>query len=196
MGAAYQRKSAVDRRQDLIQAGIACLGKHGMSGFTVENTCAQAGVSRGLINHHFSGKQGLLLSIYAEMTEYLIQTPQASTADTALVAAIDANFDEQSFNQSNLRAWLSIWGQVATHAELRALHRERYQRYQSWIEEALSAISRRYKLRFDSASVARQLIAVIDGLWLAYCLDPEKFSLQTARGECYRFLNQYGIKLV
>ena len=33
---AYRRKSAEQRKQDLINAGIACLGKGGISAFTID----------------------------------------------------------------------------------------------------------------------------------------------------------------
>ena len=70
---AYRRKSAPQRRRELIQAGITCLGKGGMSAFTIDQICKQAGVSRGLINHHFKTKEDLLVCIYANMTDHLVQ---------------------------------------------------------------------------------------------------------------------------
>ena len=192
---AYRRKSASDRRQDLIRAGIDCLGRGGMVGFTIDEICKQAGVSRGLINHHFDGKQDLLLAIYAEMTEHLTQVPDKPTAEAVLASVIEVNFDENSVNNSNLRAWLSIWGQVPTHPGLSALHRERDRIYQQRIESALREIAARDRLDLDCGSVARQLIALIDGLWLEYCLHSESFSLKAAREDCYRLLRNYGIDL-
>jgi hypothetical protein len=43
--------------------------------------------------------------------------------------------------------------------------------------------------------VARQLIALIDGLWLEYCLHSDSFSLSAARTDCYQFLAAYGVTL-
>ena len=192
---AYRRKSAADRRQELIQAGIQCLGRGGMVGFTIDEICRQAQVSRGLINHHFRGKQDLLLAIYTEMTEHLVLDSGAQSARELLASVIDTNFDEASFNKSNLRAWLSIWGQVPTQAQLSALHYERYRNYQQDIEQALRDLVAQDDLDIDTDSLARQLIALIDGLWLEYCLHSENLSLQTARDDCYRLLRSYGIEL-
>lgn len=192
---AYRRKSAADRRQDLIQAGIECLGRGGMVGFTIDEICRQARVSRGLINHHFDGKQDLLIAIYTEMTEHLALAPRGQTAEAELVSVIEINFDDNSFNKSNLRAWLSIWGQVPTDPGLSALHRERYRIYRQRIEAALRDIAQRNQLDLDCGSVARQLIALVDGLWLEYCLHSESFSLEAAREDCYRLLRNYGIDL-
>ena len=192
---AYRRKSASERRQELIQAGIECLGKGGMAGFTIDEICKQARVSRGLINHHFRGKQDLLLEIYTEMTEHLVQEPSGRSANEILSSIIDSNFDESSFNKSNLRAWLSIWGQVPTNPALNTLHLQRYQVYKKRIESALIGIVGQVNSNLDTDSIARQLIALIDGLWLEYCLHSEGFSLAAARADCYRMLNSYGIEL-
>jgi AcrR family transcriptional regulator len=190
---AYHRKTARQRRSELIDAGIACLGRGGMSAFTIDQICKQAGVSRGLINHHFDSKEALLVSIYAQMTEYLVREHEATVPRQQIASFIDGSFDAASFNKSNLRAWLAIWGQVATHAELKSLHQQRYQKYRLQLVEALTVISEAEQLAIDADSVARQLIALIDGLWLEYCLHSDGFSLDDARADCYRFLQSIGI---
>jgi TetR/AcrR family transcriptional regulator, transcriptional repressor of bet genes len=189
---AYRRKSAQQRRQELIQAGITCLGKGGMSAFTIDQICKQAGVSRGLINHHFKTKEDLLICIYADMTDHLVQDFNSDEPRQQLVEIIETSFDEQSFKPSNLRAWLSIWGEVATNEVLNSLHQKRYRKYKARIAQALKSIAEVEKTVLDADSVARQLIALIDGLWLEYCLHSTGFSLAAARADCYRFLQSHG----
>ena len=190
---AYQRKTAQQRRTELVTAGIACLGKGGMTAFTIDQICKQAGVSRGLINHHFKSKEELLVSIYAQMTDYLLRDRSADTPRRQIAGFIDSSFDAASFNKSNLRAWLAIWGQVATQPELKSLHQKRYQQYRQQLVAALSAIAADEQIDINANSVARQLIALIDGLWLEYCLHSEGFSLADARADCYRLLEGVGI---
>jgi AcrR family transcriptional regulator len=191
----YRRKSAKQRRKELIQAGIICLGKGGMSAFTIDQICKQAGVSRGLINHHFKTKEDLLTCIYADMTDHLVQESTSDKPRQQLTEIIETSFDEQSFNRSNLRAWLSIWGEVATNEALNSLHQKRYHLYKSRIASALTRIAETDKTLLDADSVARQLIALIDGLWLEYCLHSTDFSLAAARADCYRFLKSHGISI-
>ena len=74
--AAYRRKTVDQRRRELIDAGIACLGEGGMSAFTIDRICRKAGVSRGLINHHFRTKEDLLVQIYDSMTAHLVEESQ------------------------------------------------------------------------------------------------------------------------
>ena len=193
---AYHRKTAQQRRQELIQAGISCLGKGGMSAFTIDRICRQAGVSRGLINHHFKTKEDLLVCIYADMTNHLVQEFPAADPEAMLAWIIETSFDEQNFDRSGLRAWLSIWGEVATNQALNSLHQSRYNKYKARIENALLGIARLQGLELAADSVARQLIALIDGLWLEYCLHSDGFSLAAAKTDCYRFLQSHGILIV
>ena len=188
-----KRKSAAARRDELIAAGIVCLGKGGMSGFTIDQICRQAGISRGLINHHFKTKDELLVCIYAHMTDHLLHDYDSDSAQGLMTEIIETSFDEKSFNRSNLRAWLAIWGQVTSNDALRELHKVRYDHYKDRIKSALGQVSSSMSLQFNVDSVARQLIAIIDGLWLEYCLHSDGFSLSAARNDCYQFLAAYGV---
>ena len=192
---AFSRKSATQRRHELIAAAIRCLGKGGMAAFTIDQICKEAGVSRGLINHHFRSKDELLVSIYAEMTAHLIQPAPADNSADVLVSIVETSFDEHSFNRSNLRAWLAVWGQVSSNPALSDLHQQRYGAYKNRITAALIDLPETAGTRVDADSVARQLIALIDGLWLEFCLHSSGFSLQAARADCYRFLEAHGIEL-
>lgn len=166
-----------------------------MAAFTIDKICKQARISRGLVNHHFKTKDELLSCIYADMTDHLVLKGDPDDTRDLLAQIIETSFDETAFNRSNLRAWLAIWGQVPSNPALRRLHRRRYQHYKKRIQSALqkSVVGSSSSNGIDS--IARQLIAIIDGLWLEYCLHSESFSLAAARADCYRFLEAYGIRV-
>ena len=191
----FERKSSDQRRLELIEAGIACLGRGGMSAFTIDQICKQARVSRGLINHHFASKEALLLCIYAQMTDYLVRDATDESPREQIAGFIESSFDKNSFKKSNLRAWLAIWGEVATNPKLKSLHQERYHRYKKQLVNALAGIVESSQQDLDIESIARQLIALIDGLWLEYCLHSEGFSLYSARADCYQYLQRQGIDI-
>ena len=52
----------------LIEATLACLKRHGFQGASVRKICAEAGVSVGLINHHYDGKDALVAEAYLAVT--------------------------------------------------------------------------------------------------------------------------------
>lgn len=192
---AYRRKTADQRKQELVAAGITCLGKGGISAFTIDQICREAEVSRGLINHHFKTKEDLLVRIYADMTAHLVEISPAQGARNRLRTIVDSSFDADSFSTANLRAWLAIWSEVANNESLNALHRGRYEGYTSLIAAALDEISEEQGIEIYSTRLARQVVALIDGLWLEYCLHSEGFSLDDARRDCLDLLRAYGIEL-
>ena len=63
----FVRQSAEARREMLIDAGLACLARDGILGFTIDRICTEAKVSRGLITHHFKSIDGLLAAVYETM---------------------------------------------------------------------------------------------------------------------------------
>lgn len=188
---AYQRKTSQQRRYDLIDAGIHCLGQGGISAFTIDKICKQAKVSRGLINHHFKTKEELLLCIYASMTDYLVRIEEADSPELQISAFIENSFDERAFKKSNLRAWLAIWGEVATNPALKSMHEGRYAVYKKRLVSAIRKIATARNIRVDANATARTLIALVDGLWLEYCLHSDGFSLAAAKKDCYQFLTNF-----
>ena len=193
----YARKPAAARRQQLIEAAIRCLGAGGMSAFTIDRICQEAQVSRGLINHHFDGKDDLLICVYDAMTAYLAEVPFAGLTRPGLppaqrlAAAIDASFDPSTFDPTQLRAWLSLWGEVPGHQRLRDLHRARYEAYREGLTEAIAGIAEERGRPVDAARLAGILVALIDGLWLESCLDSSAPSLASARQACYALVEPH-----
>ena len=60
----FRRAAPEVRREALIDATLRCLKKHGHDGVSVRRISAEAGVSIGLINHHFPSKSGLVAETY------------------------------------------------------------------------------------------------------------------------------------
>src|SRR5271163_3881413 len=60
----FRRATPAVRREALIEATFRCLKKYGHGGVSVRRISAAAGVSIGLINHHFPSKSGLIAETY------------------------------------------------------------------------------------------------------------------------------------
>ena len=151
----------------------------------------QGQVSRGLINHCFKSKDELLAAASEAMTDYLSDAlrmnpngPPASPNDH-LVAFAEVSFDPDTFERSQLNAWLTLWGEVTTNPALQALHRKRYQAYWDGVAAALSAIAEQRGRELDAKRLASKLVALIDGLWLEWCFAPDLLSADEARAACY-----------
>ena len=187
----FSRKTPSERRRQLVEAAIRCLGEGGISAFTIDNICREADVSRGLINHHFESKQGLLVAVYETMTAYLEEITErclasdAATAEARLCDIIDASFAPHAFSRSQFKAWLALWGEIANDQRLRELHRRRYQIYRRGLAEVFAATAKARQRALDADSLATACVALIDGLWVEWGLDPEGLSPEEAKAACY-----------
>ena len=61
--ARYTRLTSQDRRAALVEAALDCIADGGIQAFTVDRVCDKAGVSRGLITHHFGSMDALLTAV-------------------------------------------------------------------------------------------------------------------------------------
>ena len=63
----FTRESRDVRRQALIDATRRCMATDGVEGATVRRICDEAGVSQGLLRHHFGSKDALMAETYRVM---------------------------------------------------------------------------------------------------------------------------------
>lgn len=188
----FRRVAPEQRRELLIEAGLACLARGGILGFTIDQICAEAQVSRGLITHHFKSKDGLLAAIYERMIGRLLSVVEAPEEGTGhITAIIDASFALDALNRDSLRIWLALWGEIANNPALLKTHRRQYARYRKGVEAALHALAEERGQQADIPFVAMMFISLVDGLWLEWCIDPKQISERDAKDACYRLLEPF-----
>ena len=188
-GPRFARETPDVRRRLLIEAAIRCLAEGGIAAFTVDRISREANVSRGLINHHFDGIAGLLAAVYEDMTRVMYEArgdvAREGTAAERLSGIIDTMFRPPMFAKSNLRAWLALWGEVATNPALKAAHRRSYDAYRGALADTLEEIAQARGVRIDAQTLATACIALTDGLWIEWCLDATVINRESARAAVY-----------
>lgn len=186
--ARFTRLSSENRRTQLMDVALAGLAKGGIQEFTVDRICAAAGVSRGLILHHFGSMSGLLAAVYARL--YRDTTPDLSALppETRIDALIEGTFAPRAFNRDTLNAWVALWGQIANTPALRDEHRRQYETYLSQVSAAIAALAQARGRTIEAPDLAKSLICLIDGLCLQHCLDPDALPPEAAKAACRAFL--------
>ncbi|MFK0089601.1 transcriptional regulator BetI [Pseudomonas sp. NPDC090755] len=188
-----KRRTRIDpqtRRKAIIEATMQCITRYGHSGSTLERICAQAGVSIGLIGHHFSSKEELMLSTYQELTDQLREETrkyleiQGGSPEDRLMAIIRSSFRGQIFNEFILTTWLGFWGAAVSSQELRALNKKLYADYRKELEAVFKDIGKANGTQIDAKSAALTITALIDGFWLEWALDHKAFSAKKAEKCC------------
>lgn len=68
----FSRMEPELRKANLVQATLACLKRDGFQGASIRKISAEAGVSVGLISHHYSGKDELVAEAYRSITRQVM----------------------------------------------------------------------------------------------------------------------------
>ena len=172
----FKRLPPETRAAELVQAGLKVLAKGGITAFTIDNICKASGASRGLIGHHFGGKDGLLAACYAAAYAPLLKAI-APDDPAPLADLLDELLSDHQFRREGLNIWLALWGEIAVNPALQAEHLRQYDRYHS----ALAAAIARQAGGADAGRLASGPIALLDGLWVEMCIAPDRMSIPTAR---------------
>jgi TetR/AcrR family transcriptional repressor of bet genes len=187
----YERQVASDRREALVDATIESLKRWGQEGLSVRRIAAEAGVSIGLINHHFPNKDTLVAESYRAFSRRLAASFEAAVAAAGpdprarLKAYFNAFFSRPNLDPQVLTAWLVYWSRVQVSPEMHAVHEEEGRGYGELLERLLSDLAEeRGRAQPDLKIAVTGLTALLDGLWLKCCLDPSSFRPKDAAALC------------
>jgi len=180
----HSREAVEVRRAALIEAAVASLAARGLGAASVRDVAARAGVSPGLITHHFGSFAALLAEAYRHVAAEVdgrIEAALAAAGDDPerrFEAFLAASFQPSIVDRELLSAWLGFWGLVRRDKAAAAIHAETYGAYRARLEGLLADLARvRPGGRVtDPRLGAIGLAAMLDGLWLELCLDPETFT--------------------
>jgi AcrR family transcriptional regulator len=187
----YERQAASDRREALVDAAIESLKRYGYEGLSVRRIAAEAGVSIGLINHHFPNKDTLVAESYRTFSRRLAanfeQAVAAAGADprARLRAYFDSFFSGPNLDPQVLTAWVVYWSLVQVSPEMRAVRDAEGRGYGEVLGRLLSDLARsRGAANLDLGNAVTGLTAFLDGLWLQLCLDPRSIRPKDAAALC------------
>ena len=194
--ATRNRETPEVRRKLLIEATMRSIAKFGYAGTTIETICSEAQVSRGLINHHFGSKEELIRQSYKALRDEWMAATHGSLADhyddpeDKLRAMIRVSFGPTMFRQEYLGIWAGFWSAIGKSPALRKMNRELFDKDREAYEAIFDEIGRKRGKRIDARRAALTVIALIDGFWLEWCLDPKSFTAAEAEAACLAFASQ------
>lgn len=171
------------RRQQLIDATIQSIAKHGIAGTTMTTVTKSAGLSMGLANFHFSTKQNLFeetLRFLAEQhhNHWKVSYEKANLApEDKLRAIIAAHFHPKICNRKKIAVWFGFFGESTARVSYRKLADEiDAERRDITVELCKQIIQEGEYGNVDPVNVALTLEGLYDGLWLNILMYPNEFS--------------------
>ena len=187
----FRREPPGARRDELIAATLACLKKLGHEGVSVRRISAEAGVSMGLINHHFQGIDALVAAAYESLAKRLLSRSRdpalaiAGEPVKALHAFFSASFVPEAIDPALFRTWLVFWSLVPHSPQLRTVRDRTYGETRATLETLLLRLKRLPDVpAFKVGSAAIGLSALMDGLWVELSLNRASFEPAEAVSLC------------
>ncbi|WP_397448070.1 TetR/AcrR family transcriptional regulator [Pseudomonas sp. NA-150] len=194
-GRKFRRAEPDERRELLISAALKCLAEEGHAGISVRRIAKEAGVSVGLVNHHFGSIDVLIADAYQKlslgMTNALqLEVDQAGNAAERMDAFLVGSFSPRVLDPSLLSVWVVFWSLVRHSPHVSNAHEQGYGAYRNLLERLLNELADEENFQINNASLAAiGLSAMLDGLWLEWCLNPTTFGADDALDICRRWVN-------
>lgn len=193
--ARFHREAPEDRRRQLGEAALRCIRRHGNAGVSVRQIAAEAGVTQGLITHHFGEINELVAYAFDLMSDGLLKeilkavdaadpTPQAR-----LEAFIAASFSPLLMDREMLSVWVVFWGLILHSPRMSSSQKQEYGDYVGAVEELIASLAAHEGFAVaDVRLTAQAFTALMDGLWLAWCLNPDAFRPEDGMDMCRRWV--------
>ncbi|PHX45222.1 TetR family transcriptional regulator, partial [Pseudomonas sp. NZIPFR-PS2] len=137
------RRADPDERRDLlIAATLTCLARDGHAGISVRRIASEAGVSVGLLNHHFGSIDALIAETYHKLANELTSAlwahvEQAEGAAARLDAFLSASFSPRVMDPDLLGVWVVFWSLIRHSPHVNQSHENSYHAYLALIRQLL-----------------------------------------------------------
>ena len=172
------------RRAELSRAAFEAVVRYGLRKTTLEKVGDLAGVSKGVVLHHFKDKSALLEAVFRRsnsvLTASLVELYRhADSPIERLWAIIIANFSEAIYNRRVCQAWVSLAAEIPHSTQCQRIQTVCNARIHSNLRHEL----KHFLNKEDAGKSARQLGVLIDGIWIRGGLNATPLSSNSAIAE-------------
>ncbi len=175
-----------ERRRHLLDAAWRCAAAKRFAEMTVDDVCAEAGLSKGAFYGYFESKDELLAALLdgdaAELDRMLDRIGEEETSGIERLRrfsqAMVEHADDPARAQVRADLWAAVLGQEPLRRQFAETSARRRVHIRAWIEEGVE----RGEIREVPANaLASMLLASADGLMLHATLDPSAFRWDNIR---------------
>jgi AcrR family transcriptional regulator len=168
--------------------------QEGVDGCSVRKICERASMAVGLINYHFGTLNDLLAVAYLDlaftlMDEAIVKSQSTESPRQRLSVFITETFSDSVMQRKILRAWVVFWGMIDRAPQIKEAHDSSNQAFRVFLEQSFSELNQIQPVKPSPCLAAIGLTAIIDGLWLEWCLSSEIFSADEAVKLCEQWVD-------
>ncbi len=186
--------NAAASKDKLIEATILCMANYGPAGVSIERITDAAGVSRGLVRHHFGSKRRLLLEAFQRLADEqrtAFGGDPATDDDpvAALRAAVATSFRDELAAPERSHAWFGFWQAALGDRDLRVVNERVYTEERERYSELFREAARQQRLDIDPREAGTGLVALADGAWSELLMAAADFSVDDALALCDHYID-------
>lgn len=186
--------SAAASKDKLIEATILCMANYGPAGVSIERITGAAGVSRGLVRHHFGSKRQLLLDAFQRLADGQRAAFAPGTAEdddpvATLRAIVATDFREELAAPERAHAWFGFWQAALGDPDLTEINELVYTEERERYSELFCKAARREGLDIDCRKAGIGLVALADGAWIELLMAATGFTVDDALALCDDYID-------
>ena len=166
-----------ETRGKIVEAAIKLFSERGFNTASVDDICAEAGVSKGAFYHHFESKQALFLALldgWLKTIDNAIEASRDKTAPETFLRMTEAfPYIFQTAGQG-LPMFLEFWLQASRDEKIWQASIAPYRRYDEYFTSLIKkGMDEGSFVEMDPELASRMIISMAMGLLLQSLLDPQ-----------------------
>jgi AcrR family transcriptional regulator len=177
-----------ETRARILESSVKLFAGRGFNAASVDEICAEAGISKGAFYHHFESKQPLVLALldgWLKTIDTAIEGARDKTAPDTILQMTEAFPYIFGTAGEGLAMFLEFWLQASRDKKIWQAGIAPYRRYHQYFTSLIKkGMDEGSFTATDPEIASRTIISMAMGLLLQSVLDPEGADWETVAREC------------
>jgi len=166
-----------ETRAKILESSIKLFSNKGFNAASVDEICAEAGVSKGAFYHHFESKQALFLALldgWLKIIDNAIEASKDKTAPETFMQMTEAFPYIFATAGEGLPMFLEFWLQASRDKKIWEASVAPYRRYHKYFTSLIKkGVDEGSFVELDPELTSRMIISTAMGLLLQSLMDPK-----------------------
>jgi AcrR family transcriptional regulator len=166
-----------ETRTKILDSAVKLFSTRGFSAASVDDICAEAGISKGAFYHHFASKQALFLALldrWLQTIDNAIDSSRDKTAPETFMQVTEAFPYIFETAGDGLPMFLEFWLQASRDKKIWEASIAPYRRYHQYFTSLIKkGVDEGSFVEVDPELTSRMIVSTAMGLLLQSLLDPK-----------------------